>query len=302
MTKSTHLAEDSGTYAGDQRAGRVVAIILNWNGADDTIQCVRSVQARSDASCTCLVVDNGSTDGSAATIRAACPEVRVHETGANLGFAGGCNAGIRIAIRDGAEYVWLINNDAIPADGAYRALRDVADAHPAVGGVGAVLRYMADPNHVQTWGGGWHAPWLGAAVNWTRPVPDSLITYLVGACLLLRIDALSEIGLLDEAYFMYREDVDLCVRMQRAGWQVAVAKDATVYHAVGGSSTSAEQRDRWIASSAVRYYRKHAPWPEFALAVETAGKIGARLMRSEWSRARTVWTATRRAWRSQSGN
>jgi GT2 family glycosyltransferase len=283
----------------DTPAPRVVVIILNWNGAPDTIRCVRKVQRLGVEGSRCLVVDNGSSDDSVAAIREVCPDVPLHETGENLGFAGGCNAGIRVAMEHGADYVWLLNNDAVPASGALDALLAVAEADAGVGAVGSVLRYLQDPLRVQTWGGGWHWPWLGAAINWRRPVPGAWVTYLVGASLLLRTRALEEVGLLDAGFFMYREDVDLCVRLRRAGWTLAVAPESTVYHAVGGSSTGAAQRDRWIAASAVRYYRKQAPWPGAALAVETAGKMAARVFRGEWDRARTVWAATLEAWHGE---
>ncbi len=281
-----------------ERESRVVVIILNWNGATDTIQCVKQVQSLQSASSVCLVVDNGSTDDSVARICSAHPDVPVLETGKNLGFAGGCNAGIRIAMDAGAEFVWLLNNDARPTPGALSALVEVADEDPSVGAVGSVLRHLREPERVQTWGGGWHWPWLGAGINWHRPVPRALVTYLVGASLLLRTASLADVGFLDDGFFMYREDVDLCVRLRKRGWSVEVAPDSTVLHAVGGSSTGGVQRDSWIAQSAVRYYRKHAPWPLGALVVETAGKIAARMLRGDWERARTVWLATRHAWRS----
>jgi len=293
-----HLDASACLAALSEREARVVVIILNWNGAPDTVQCVKQVQSLHDASSACLVVDNGSTDDSVAHIRSAHPDVPLLETGENLGFAGGCNAGIRVAMDADAEFVWLLNNDAFPMPGALSALVEVADSDPSVGAVGSVLRYMRDPEQVQTWGGGWHRPWLGAGINWRRPVPGALVTYLVGASLLLRTASLADIGLLDDGFFMYREDVDLCVRLRQDGWAVAVAPDSTVFHAVGGSSTGAVQRDSWVAESAVRYYRKHAPWPLGALAVETVGKIAARVLRGDWERARTVWSATHRAWRS----
>lgn len=281
-----------------ERKSRVVVIILNWNGAADTIQCVKQVRSLSDGAPACLVVDNGSTDDSVARIRSAHPHVPVLENGKNLGFAGGCNAGIRVAMDAGAEFVWLLNNDTVPTPGALSALVEVAENDASVGAVGSVLRYMSEPERVQTWGGGWHWPWLGAGINWKRPVPTALVTYLVGASLLLRTQSLADVGLLDDRFFMYREDVDLCVRLRRRGWSVEVASDSTVHHAVGGSSGSAVQRDTWIAESAVRYYRKHAPWPHLPLAIETIGKVGMRALRGEWERAKTVWSVTWRAWRS----
>jgi GT2 family glycosyltransferase len=277
---------------------RVAVVILNWNGADDTIRCVESVQALPHDDVAVLVVDNGSTDDSVQRIRRELDGVELVQTGANLGFAGGCNAGIRRALQDEAAYVWLLNNDTIVEPGALSALVHTAEADPGVGAVGSVLRYMHDPGRVQTWGGGWHHRWIGAGVNWTRPVPGWCVRYLVGASLLVRSAAFRHVGLLDDGYFMYREDTDFSVRLRRAGWRLGVARDAVVYHAVGGSSDGGAARDRWIAASAVRYYRKHAPVPLLALAVETAGKIAMRVRRREWERVEAVWNGTRRAWRA----
>lgn len=279
---------------------RVAVVVLNWNGSEDTVRCVESVRALPYDAASIIVVDNGSTDSSVEHLRRFLPDVDLVETGSNLGFAGGCNAGIRQALRDEAEYVWLLNNDTRIEPGTLSALVAEADANPCVGAVGSVLRYMHEPDRVQTWGGGWHHRWIGAGINWTRPVPSWCVRYLVGASLLVRSAALRHVGLLDETFFMYREDTDFSVRLRRAGWKLSVAHDAVVYHAVGGSSAGGPVRDRWIAASAVHYYQKHAPLPLFALAVETMGKVVMRIRRGEWERVRAVWAGTRHAWSERS--
>jgi len=93
-------------------ARRVYIVVLNWNGWKDTLACVVSLQQLDYTDCCILVVDNGSTDGSVGIIRKAMPELEIIETGSNLGFGGGCNAGIRLAMDRGAEFVWLVNSDA----------------------------------------------------------------------------------------------------------------------------------------------------------------------------------------------
>jgi len=294
MRRQTAMAFSS---TGEMDA-RVAVVVLNWNGAPDTIRCLASLHGLSSPPASIVVVDNGSTDDSVRKIRTACPKITLIETGENLGFAAGCNVGIRYVFQQDPEYVWLLNNDTVVAPAALAAMVESAQTCKDVGAVGSVLRFMSEPNRIQTWGGGWHHPFLGTGINWTRPVPSRWVRYLVGASILLRTEALREVGLLDERFFMYREDTDLCVRLQKAGWSLRVANDSIVYHAVGGSSAGGAVRDRWIAASAVRYYRKQSPVPLFSLAVETTGKMAARVLRGEWHRVRAVWSGTLRALRS----
>ena len=91
---------------------RVEIVVLNWNGWQDTIACIFSIQKQDYPNFHLLVVDNGSTDDSVVQIKKAAPAVELLQTGANLGFGGGCNAGIRLALDRGADFVWLINSDS----------------------------------------------------------------------------------------------------------------------------------------------------------------------------------------------
>src|SRR5581483_12156776 len=109
---------------------RVHVVILNWNGWENTSVCLSSVQQLDYENRHVVVVDNGSTDESAAYIRREFPNVELIETGINLGFAGGCNAGIRRAMDESADYVWLLNNDTRVSVNALRALVDRAERDP----------------------------------------------------------------------------------------------------------------------------------------------------------------------------
>ena len=117
----------------------VSIILLNWHGWRDTIACLDSLVSQDYNDYRVLVVDNGSTDDSVARIRAAHPEIPIMETGRNLGFSGGCNVGVRRALEDGADYVWLLNNDTTVDPQALSAMVAVAEADPRVGAVGSVL-------------------------------------------------------------------------------------------------------------------------------------------------------------------
>ncbi|MCX7596938.1 MAG: glycosyltransferase family 2 protein, partial [Fischerella sp.] len=133
---------------------KVFVILLNWNGWQDTVKCIVSLKGLSYPNYEIVVLDNASTNDSVEQIRAAHPDVTLIETGANLGFAGGNNVGIRYALEHGAEYIWLLNNDTIVDANALSAMVTKAESDPKIGLVGSVLYYMNNPGSVQAWGGG----------------------------------------------------------------------------------------------------------------------------------------------------
>lgn len=245
---------------------RVAIVVLNWNGWQDTIACVASLQALTYGNFEILVVDNGSTDVSVAEIRSAFPEVTLLLSGANLGFGGGCNVGIRHALAQGADYVWLINSDATVDPAALTALVHVANSNPALGSVGSVLYEADKPDQVQLWGGGRVNLWLGRSNHCVVAGP---ISFISGASLLLRRAALEQVGLFDEAlFFMYWEDTDLGFRLARAGWQLAVAEDSKVWHKQSASlGLGNPLLDEYATRSCVRFLRRHAPVPSLSIAL-----------------------------------
>ncbi|HIP87591.1 MAG TPA: glycosyltransferase family 2 protein, partial [Anaerolineales bacterium] len=138
---------------------RVTAIVVNWNGLEDTIACLASLAEVDYPSLEVVVVDNGSTDGSPALLRQRFPRLALLETGENLGYAGGNNVGVRYVLERGADYVLLLNNDTEVAPGFLRRLVEVAEADPRVGVVGPTIYYYDRPDVV------WSA---GGAIDWRR--------------------------------------------------------------------------------------------------------------------------------------
>ncbi len=126
-------------------APMVYIILLNWNGWKDTVECVESCRKLSYPDVRIVIVDNGSTDGSETRLRERFPDLELIQTGANLGFAGGNNVGIRYALEKGAEYVWLLNNDTIADAEALSALVQAAEDDQTVGMVGSKIVYHDDP-------------------------------------------------------------------------------------------------------------------------------------------------------------
>lgn len=266
---------------------RVVIVVLNWNGWKDTVVCVESLRSLKGCSFEILVVDNGSTDGSVARIREALPSVALLQTGANLGFGGGCNVGIRHALERGAEYVWLINSDATADPGALSALVRLADQNLRVGAVGSVLFEANDVTRVQLWGGGRVNLWSGRSTHCRSP---GRIDFLSGASVLLRRAALEEVGLFDEAsFFMYWEDTDLAFRMRKAGWELAVAQDSRIWHKESASLGFGNPLlDQYATQSCIRFLRRHAPVPTLSVLLTLIRMVVKRILIGRPDRLRAV--------------
>lgn len=246
---------------------RVVVVVLNWNGRDDTLACLRSLSACTYPRFEVLVVDNGSADGSEDAVRADFPEVAVLQTGANLGFAGGNNAGIEWALERGADHVLLLNNDTEVEPGFLEPMVERAEADPSLGIVGASIAYAHEPQRLWAFGGGR----FDVATGWVRHVqrevdPSTLGTrgtvhyYITGCTMLLRREVLERVGTLDPSYFHFCEDVDLCLRAEEAGYRVGVAPESRLVHKVSATTR--------VASPAFLYYnlrsrltlvRRHGP-------------------------------------------
>ncbi|WP_218916438.1 glycosyltransferase family 2 protein [Calidithermus chliarophilus] len=260
-------------------------VILNWNGWQDTVACISSLQALDYPNYRILVVDNGSTDGSVHEIRRAAPDVTVVSTGANLGFAGGNNVGIRSAVEHGADYVWLLNNDTVVDKGALSALVEVAESNGAIGAVGSVLYYMDQPERIQAYGGGKVSLWIGYSRHYTN-VESSRMDYLVAASLLVRRIAFEKVGLLDDGYFMYWEDTDFSFRLRKAGWKLAVATNSKVLHKESASmGKKSPTLDRYFNRSARRFFTRHAPLPLLPVVLGVGGRFIKRVLQRDWERA-----------------
>lgn len=274
-------------------APRVCIVTLNWRGIEDTLGCLESLRQLAYPNFQVVVVDNGSGDDSVPRIADRYPEVDLVETGANLGFAGGCNVGIRRALEWGADYLWLLNSDTWVDANALTAMVELAERDPALGAVGSVICDQAAPERILAWGGGWVDLRRGRPSHALAPVAGAELDYLTGASLLLRARALAEVGLLDERFFLYWEETDLCFRLRAQGWRLGVAADSRVWHrAPGASLRRLRQKDRHFNASAVRFLFRYAPHPWIAVLTGGALRLGKRLARGEFGRARAVLRGT----------
>jgi len=212
----------------------VFIVILNWNGIEDTRECLDSLSKLEYDNFKVVVVDNGSTDGSVEVLREKYPDIEVIENRDNLGFTGGNNVGMRHAMERGAEYVWLLNNDTIVEGGALQKLVRSAESSKKVGLLNPYIYYFDDRNTLQ---------FRGSVVDWEsfsirklstdKPENGSVEgsrTALWGTALLIKRRVVDTIGYLDERYFAYYEDEDYCLRAIKKGFECAVVAEAKIYH------------------------------------------------------------------------
>ena len=275
-------------------SAKVTVVLLIWNGWHDTSLCLSSLEQLDYPNFNVVVIDNGSTDDSTAHIRETFPWAKVIENGKNLGFAAGCNAGIKYAQQQGCDFIWLLNNDTTVDPGALRAMVEKAQTNPRIGAVGSVIYFMDEPTRLQCWGGGYVNFWLGKSGHYLKEVADDKIEFITGCSLLLSRVAIDEIGALDEGFFMYWEDADICFRLRRASWLLAAAANSKLWHkgytSIGKGTVSSYRN---FNASAARFFRKHALVPLYSTWAGFTLRLGKRIIAGDWEKLRATWIGMR---------
>lgn len=216
---------------------RVAVVVLTFDAARFVDGCFGSLRRvdRGGLDVEVIAVDNGSSDATARLVRQRYPEVTVIETGANLGFAGGNNVGIRLSLERGADLVYLLNPDTEVEPDFLREAVAVAEQRPDAGAVQSLLVLASEPGLVNTAGNQIHFLGFGYCGSYRQPVatvpPEPReIAFASGASTLYRASALRQTGLLDELLFLYHEDLDLGWRLRLAGWRNLLAPRSVVRH------------------------------------------------------------------------
>lgn len=244
----------------------ISAIVVNHNGRSDLERCLQSLR-QPGPGLEVLVVDNASNDDSVSMVTEMFPEAKVLRQSRNLGFGAANNLAAKVAQ---GESLLLINADARLETGAIRRLDEHLRRDPRLGLVAPTLLYP-DGRHQFVWSP--ERGVLGEALQQLRnPFEDrrwahgsamravSRCTgrlWFTAACVLIRAEAFCAVGGFDEGFFMYFEDVDLCVRLEAAGWRLAQEPAAVAYHAGGFSRHP--QVDELYRPSQLRYYSLHRP-------------------------------------------
>jgi GT2 family glycosyltransferase len=244
----------------------VLIIVLNWNGADDTCACLDSLAAAPAPAFDVLVIDNGSRRSVAPAVRDAYPNVRCIELPTNLGYAGGNNVGLRFAIEHGYRFAYVLNNDTVVEAGWLQAALDLAAA-ARVAAVGAKVVAFDDPGRLwMTYGSINYRQSLISLAGWGEPDRGQYdlvreVEWVPGCAMLLSCAALRDVGLFDEKFFAYHEDVDWCTTAREKGWRILFAPRSVVRHRGNrtlGGPVYASPRKYLSARSTVLFARKHA--------------------------------------------
>lgn len=244
-------------------------IIVNWNTGQLILDCLRSVfRDLTTSEVEVFVVDNASTDGSPQKVAGQFPQVMLVQNSENAGFARANNQALQ---RCQGEYIVFLNPDTEALPGALPALSSFLDLHPRVGACGPRLlnsdrslqpSCSPSPTLRREIFRLFHLPFVRMdgyyeMSHWDISQPH-LVDVLLGACLLVRKDVLDQIGPMDERFFIYSEEVDLCRRIQRAGWELMWVPTAQVIHH-GGQSTQQVAGEMFLRlyEGKLAYFRKH---------------------------------------------
>jgi len=220
--------------------GKPVVVVPNWNGMDSLKACLDSLQAQSLAAYI-IVVDNGSNDGSLKLLENSYPKIELIKHTTNKGYAGGVNPGFRRAIELKAKYVAAFNNDAVGDKDWLKHLVEYMDKHSGIG-IATCKLLSADGKTLDSTGDYytvWGLPYPRGRgeTDLAKYDSDASVFGASGGASLYRVSTLEAIGLFDEDFFAYYEDVDLSFRAQLAGWKVAYVPAAFAYHQIGATSS-----------------------------------------------------------------
>ncbi|MHB1131491.1 MAG: glycosyltransferase family 2 protein [Chloroflexota bacterium] len=253
----------------------IAVIIPNWNRPHDTMQCLASLHRQRYPHWRAIVVDNGSTDGSMALLRAAYPDVQLIRSESNVGFAAGCNLGARAALLGEAQYLFYLNNDTELDCSCLSDLISLGEGRFDV--ISPAIYWHAEPEHLWSAGARIGSPFpaeIPLRPSRTEPYSADFVT---GCAMLVDRSVLLQVGLFDERFFMYYEDVEFCDRCRRAGFKVGVVPTARVTHKVSVSLQGMRPLEHYyrIRSGILFYWEALAGWRRLFLLIWLLARLAS---------------------------
>lgn len=260
---------------------KVFIVILNFNGWQNTIECLNSLEMLNvpkNIAVEYLIVDNASQDDSINKIKEKFPKVTMIENQANLGFTGGNNEGMRLALKSGANFIMLLNNDTVVHSDLVKNLLEPLD-HDNVGGVVPKIYfeegYEFHKNRYKDHERGKVIWYAGGKMDWGNLIGKNIgvdevdhgqfdirmeIELATGCCSMIRSDVLKNIGMFDDKYFLYYEDADLSERIKKAGNKIIYEPKAIVWHKNAESSgVGGDLHDYYISRNRLLFGMAYAP-------------------------------------------
>ncbi|MCX7995457.1 MAG: glycosyltransferase family 2 protein [candidate division WOR-3 bacterium] len=221
---------------------KVTVVIVNWNGGEETIACVNSLQKCTYSDFDLVIVDNGSRAKDVKLLEERFGHIaRIIKNNVNLGFAGGVNKGIEVAIKNCSKYILLLNNDTIVSPDFLEILVNHAEKEPEIGIVTPKINYYSSPGII--WSAGGFISKLrasgfsyGEGRNDSEYASNRIISFASGCCMLIKAEVISQVGFFDENYFLYVEDADFCYRVTSSGYKILYAASSKIFHKVNRTS------------------------------------------------------------------
>lgn len=264
----------------------VYVIILNWNNAPDTIECIQSLRKSIYQRYIPLVVDNGSTNGAVEEIRNKFSSLEIIELRENLGYAAGNNVGIQYAINKGADYILVLNNDTLVEPSMIGKLVDFAESNPRAGMIGPRM-YCANPEDTIfaegsfiDWANGktYNRGMFQKASIEVEPAAPERVDFITGCGVLVSRKFLEVAGGFDPIYFLNYEDVDWGVRARRLGFEIWFIPDAVMWHKVSGTlGQSSPTNTYYMTRNGLLFFWRNSP---LHLRLVVVGRIILRTLRS----------------------
>ena len=289
---------------------RVAIVIVAWNQLDATLACLKTVYAQSYDSFEVVLVDNGSDAGFQEKIRAQYPQVTLLGSRTNLGFSGGNNIGIRYALSQSFDFVFLLNNDTLLDSGCLQTLVNGLDgAKQDVAAVAAKIYYAHDRSRIWTVGCNFR-PWLRELNDVGKDSVDEgqwsqsrQVEFVPFCGVLFKREVFGSTGLLDEGYFLYYEDMDYCQRLLAEGRKIKFEPNAIIWHAVSASSGGNQSTAAlyWLAKSSGRYFRTYGRGWRMILILpyrlaSALRKTGTLLLASNFQEIKSYWRGLKDGW------
>jgi GT2 family glycosyltransferase len=234
-------------------------ILVNWNSFNVTADCLKSLRLVDYPNFITIVVDNGSEDGSGEKLKESYPEIKLVENKENLGFTGGNNAGIQLALKAQVKYIMLLNNDTIVTPNFVPPLIAKMESNKQIGAVQPKIMFNKERQIIWNAGSTYQKFWaisktLGlnkldvGQFNTMKEVP-----WITGCCFLTTSKIVKEVGLLDQRFFIYYEDTDWSFKIRNLGYKLIFNPEATIYHEVGMSNENRKNHSEGTISPFSHY-------------------------------------------------
>jgi GT2 family glycosyltransferase len=254
----------------NEQSPLIYIIILNWNNACDTLECLASVAQLDHDNYRVLVMDNASTDGSVDILRSRVPDIEILVSHENLGYAAGNNVAIHHALQHGADYVLILNNDTLVAPSMLRLLLEAIKRSPDIAMVGPTM-YCTTPMDKLFAAGSFvdwqrgdlcHRGMFQSPGVYVQCQDAEAVDFIVGCGVLVRREAIQAVGVYDPRYYLNFEDVEWAIRMKRHGYQILYVPQAVMWHKVSATlGQGSPANTYYMTRNALHFFWTNSPTP-----------------------------------------